>query len=91
MSHSGSTFPGVNILDESLGGHMGQATLAGGTVTVNHPCSLPDACITAFAQDGNTVGALRIDSRVSGVSFTVKSSDATDSGVIIWEIKHLIT
>jgi len=64
----------------------GVATLVLGTVTVNNATITANSRIFLTPQDNNTVGALRISARVVGVSFTILSTDLTDTGVVAWLI-----
>lgn len=69
----------------------GTATLSSGTVTVTPmapdgsaiPCTASSK-VWLTAQDDNSTGALRVDP-ASG-NFVIKSSNATDNGVVAWLI-----
>jgi len=62
----------------------GVATLVAGTVTVNTSAVTANSRIFLTPQDNNTVGALRISARVVATSFTILSTDLTDTGVVAW-------
>jgi hypothetical protein len=65
----------------------GFATLVNGLAIVNTTFVTSTCGINLTPQDTNTLGTPRVDAIVLGVSFTINSTGATDSGVIYWEIK----
>ncbi len=70
---------------------MGAATLIGGTVTVSNNKVTANSRIFLTAQStGGTPGALRVSSRVNGVSFTITSTSGADTSKVAWEIKENI-
>ena len=64
----------------------GVATLVAGTVAVNDAATTANSRIILTAQDNNSTGTLRISARVAGVSFTITSSNAGDTGVVAYAI-----
>jgi hypothetical protein len=71
---------------EGANAKQGYAPLTTGTVTVNNTTITMNSRIFLTAQDNNTMGALRVSSRVAGTSFTITSSLSTDSGYVAYEI-----
>jgi hypothetical protein len=71
---------------EGVNAKQGVATLSGGTITVPNVSVTANSRIFLTAQDNNTVGVPRVSARVAGTSFTITSSNATDSGVVAYEI-----
>jgi hypothetical protein len=71
---------------EGTNAKQGYAPLTAGTVTVNNTTITMNSRIFLTAQDNNTMGALRVSSRVAGTSFTITSSLTTDSGYVAYEI-----
>jgi hypothetical protein len=62
------------------GGYKGKATLSGGTVTINTDKVLADSIILITPQnDGANVGFVWISARTPGASFTIKSSNSSDT------------
>ena len=70
---------------EGTNAKQGVATLVAGTVTVANTSVTANSRIFPAAQDGNTVGALRI-TKTAGTGFTITSSNAADSGVVAYQI-----
>ena len=69
----------------------GRATLAAGTVTVNHPAVTAASNIMLTAQSLGTVTApqaLAVTARVAGTSFTVTSGANDDTSVVAYEIHN---
>lgn len=64
----------------------GSATLSGGAVTVADANITAASRIFLAAQDNSTAGTLRISARAAGVSFTITSSNAGDTGVVAYQI-----
>jgi len=63
----------------------GFAQLAAGTVTVSDGYVYATTRIMLTAQEGGTTpGFLRVSARVSGTSFTITSSNATDTAKVAW-------
>jgi hypothetical protein len=76
-------------IKEGVNGVMGIATLVAGTVTVNTTRVTTNSRIFLTPQDsGNMIGSIRVFSRVDGTSFTIKSTNATDTISVAWEIKE---
>jgi hypothetical protein len=71
---------------EGANAKQGTATLSSGTVTVSNTSVTANSRIFLTAQDGSTTGALRVSARTAGTSFTITSSNGTDSGVVAYEI-----
>lgn len=71
---------------EGSNAKQGVATLVAGAVTVANTSVTSTSRIMLTPQDGNTVGSVRVDSRVAGTSFTIKSSNSADTGVVAFEI-----
>lgn len=65
----------------------GTATLVAGTVTVaNTSVTTTSEIRLSYKQVGGTPGAVFINAKTAGTSFVIKSTSATDTGVIAWEI-----
>lgn len=65
---------------------QGVATLTSGTVTVANTSVTANSRIHATGQDNNVTGTVRISTRTPGVSFTLTSTNAADSGVVAYTI-----
>lgn len=65
---------------------QGVATLVAGTVTVANTSITANSRIHATGQDNNVTGTVRISARTPGVSFTLTSNNAADSGVVAYTI-----
>ena len=65
---------------------QGAATLTAGTVTVANTSVTANSRIHATGQDNNVTGTVRISGRTPGVSFTLTSTNAADSGVVAYTI-----
>lgn len=77
---------GVRV-KEGTAAKMGTGTLAAGTVTVANTSVTANSRVFLTAQVlGGTAGALRVDSRVPGTSFTVKSTSASDTSTFAYFI-----
>ena len=76
---------GVKV-KEGTNAKQGVATLVAGTVTVSNTTITTSSRIFLTAQDNNTTGALRVSARTAGTSFVITSSNATDTGVVAYEI-----
>lgn len=87
-----STHIVVNVVGKGLkikegsNATMGVATLSLGTVTVNTTAVTANSRIMLTKNSGASGGAVRVSARVAGTSFTITSSDATDSGTVAWII-----
>lgn len=80
-ANSGPT--GTNIIAS------GRATLVAGTVTVSNANALTASNILISIQSLGTVTApkpIAVTARSNGVSFTITSSDNTDTSVVAWAI-----
>ena len=67
----------------------GVATLVGGTATVNNSLISATNNVLITVQSLGTVSSptpICVTSKVSGTSFTITSSDATDTSTIFWAI-----
>nr|DAR07939.1 MAG TPA: hypothetical protein [Caudoviricetes sp.] len=76
---------GVRIA-EGANCKQGVATLVAGTVTVANTRITANSRIHATGQDNNVTGTVRISTRTPGVSFTLTSTNAADSGVVAYTI-----
>ena len=91
MSMSGNVLS-VNGLNVGAGTNInqikhGRATLVGGTVTVSDASVTTNSRIfVSSAVGGGTPGWLRVSARSVGVSFTILSSNATDTSQVDWMI-----
>jgi hypothetical protein len=68
---------------------QGTATLVAGTVTVSNTAATASSRIFLTVQSLGTVAspkAIAVTARVAGTSFTITSSDATDTSVVAYEI-----
>lgn len=93
---TGAVFVGSNIdistagsglrVAEGSNAKQGVATLSSGTVVVSNTSVTATSRIFLTAQDNNSTGALRISARTAGTSFTITSSNGSDSGVVAYEI-----
>jgi parallel beta-helix repeat protein len=73
----------------SNGECQGVATLVAGTVTVGTvEIRSTDIVLTTRSSLGGTLGNLTVRSIVSGTSFVIDSSSATDTSSVYWEIVH---
>jgi hypothetical protein len=71
---------------EGSNAKQGTATLSSGAVTVSDTSVTANSRIFLTAQDNNSTGALRVSTRTAGTSFTITSSNGSDSGVVGYEI-----
>lgn len=71
---------------EGTNGRQGVVTLSSGTATVTTTSVGAASRILLTAQDNNTTGALRVSARSAGTSFTITSSNGSDSGVVAYQI-----
>ncbi|MHB1808771.1 MAG: hypothetical protein ACYCU0_05690 [Solirubrobacteraceae bacterium] len=65
---------------------QGVATLSAGEVVVGNEAVTAESRIFLTAQDDKTVGSLRAASREAGKGFTIRSSNASDAGLVAYEI-----
>lgn len=79
-------YAGALKLREGANAASGAATLVAGTVVVATTKVTANSRIQLTGQDGSVIGALRVNARVVGTSFTISSSNAGDSGVVAWQI-----
>lgn len=75
-------------IKEGANARMGVTNLVSGSVTIATTAVTNASRIFAFVQTPNSggTGVLRVDSRIAGTSFTIKSSLATDNAQIAWLI-----
>lgn len=73
-------------IKEGSNAKQGVATLSGGAVTVPNTSVTASSRIMLTAQDNNTTGSLRTSARTAGTNFTITSSNASDSGVVAYQI-----
>jgi hypothetical protein len=66
----------------------GSCTLVAGTCTVSTTAVAAGSRIFLTGQDANANGTLHVSARVAATSFTITSSDATDTGVVAWQISE---
>lgn len=74
---------------EGANAAMGVATLVAGSVVVNTTKVAATSRIQLTVQSLGTVvdpKAVAVTARTAGTSFTIRSSDATDTSVVAWEI-----
>jgi hypothetical protein len=72
---------------EGSNAKQGVATLVAGTKTVTNSSVTANSRIFLTSQaDGGTVGFLRVSARSPGASFTIRSSSATDTSTVAYEI-----
>lgn len=74
---------------EGSNAKQGTATLVGGTVTVSNTSITTSSRIFLTVQSLGTVSApkaVAVTARVASTSFTITSSDATDTSVVAYEI-----
>lgn len=72
-------------LEDGSNTHMGQAVLVAGTVTVNNTeVSASTRIFLSHADTSGTLGHLYISARVAGTSFTITSSDSSDTSAVNW-------
>lgn len=64
----------------------GTCTLVAGTCTVSSTAVAATSRFGLTGQDNNVTGVPRISARSNGVSFTITSSNASDSGVVFWQM-----
>lgn len=104
LSQAGVTVPvievhparGVSVMTLGLGfrikeganAKQGIATLTAGTVVVPNTSVTLQSRIQLTAQDNNTTGACRVSAIAAGVSFTITSNNASDSGVVAYQISE---
>ena len=75
------------LIKEGTNATMGLSTLVGGTVTVSTTKVTASSRIHLTSQaDGGTPGFVRITARTGGTSFTITSSNASDTSSIAWII-----
>lgn len=66
----------------------GEVTLVAGTVTVaNANITSTSRIVPEQITPGGTPGALFVSAKVGGTSFTIKSTSATDTSVVLYKIK----
>lgn len=83
------TAGGGLAIAEGAGATSGVATLVAGTVTVNTDKVAANSRIQLTVQSLGTVAdpkPVAVTARVAGTSFTIRSSDATDTSVVAWVI-----
>jgi hypothetical protein len=73
------------MVEGGAAARMGTVTLVKGQATVFTSSVRANSRIFLTPQqDGGTPGTVRVSSRTAGVSFVIRSSSATDRGVIAW-------
>jgi len=89
LYYQGPTGPVTWIANgQYSGAEKGTAVLGtGGTTTVNTNCVQTNSLILLSCQlPGGTAGALRVNSRVNGSAFTIRSSNTADRSTVGWVI-----
>jgi hypothetical protein len=71
---------------EGSNAKQGVATLVAGTVVVPNTSVTAVSRIFLTAQDNNTNGEVKVSARTPGTSFTILSTNSSDTGVIAYEI-----
>lgn len=72
---------------EGANAKQGTAVLAAGTVTVGNTAITANSRVFLTIQvPGGAVGAVYVSARVAGTSFTIKSTSATDTSTVAYEI-----
>lgn len=77
---------GLLIATGSTNGTVGAASLTLGLATILTTKVTANSIVLLTPQDNNSIGALRVSSRIAGTSFSITSSNLTDSGVVGWVI-----
>lgn len=83
---------GINIA-EGTNARMGNVKLASGTATVSTDKVTKDSRIflsVNYLSGASNPPAVVVQTRIVGVSFTIKSSDSGDTSEVSWEIKEPI-
>jgi len=80
------TGKGIRIKEGGVNARMGIANMADGTATVSTTLVGADSRIflTTNEEGGGTEGFVRVSARTPGTSFTITSSEATDTGNVAW-------
>lgn len=94
LTTDGGTVAGLDVtgalrLTEGSNKRMGVATLIGGTKVVSTTAVAATSRIQLTAQSLGTItvpAALAVSARTAATSFTILSSDATDTSVVAWLI-----
>lgn len=82
-----ATAGGKFLINAGANGSVGQATLVGGTVTVNTTAVTAASLIfVTVATPGGTQGNLSIGTIVAGTSFVINSTSGTETSVVNWWI-----
>lgn len=77
----------LSVRETGADARMGLATLTAGSVVVNTTAVTANSRIFLAAQAaGGTPGALRVNARTPGASFTISSSSGTDTSIVAWLI-----
>ncbi|MFJ8041220.1 hypothetical protein ACIRBX_12010 [Kitasatospora sp. NPDC096147] len=84
----GTTTAGYGLkLKEGANAKLGTTALAAGTATVTTTAITATSRVFLTAQTpGGTPGALYVQTRTAGTSFTVKSTSSTDTSTVAWLI-----
>jgi hypothetical protein len=73
------------LINEAANSKFGQATLVGGTVTINNTSVSANSRIyLTVASAGGAQGHLRIAAIFNGISFTITSTSGTETSVVNW-------
>lgn len=82
-----ATANGLSVKGSGSAAVTGRATLVAGTATVNTTAITAASNVLMTVQvPGGSVGAPRVASRVAGTSFTIQSSQGTDTSTVAWFI-----
>lgn len=80
---------GKLIITTGTNASCGFATLVAGTVTVNTTAITASSGVKLTVQEtGQYNGRIRMSAKVAGTSFTITSSDNTDTCTVYWEITN---
>lgn len=78
---------GLRVVEGTAGATMGRATLVAGGATVNTTAITANSQVFITVQvPGGSVGSSRVASRIAGTSFTIASSQGTDTSTVAWLI-----
>lgn len=79
--------PALRVIEGTAGATIGRATLVAGAATVNTTAITANSQVFMTVQvPGGSVGSPRVASRVAGTSFTIASSQGTDTSTVAWMI-----
>jgi hypothetical protein len=82
---------GIKIKEGGTSARMGVVTLSGGTATISNASVTANTRIQVTIQSLGTVTspkAIAVTARIPATSFTITSSDNTDTSTVAWELKE---